>query len=242
MRRLIAILLLLGFSAYAQSSPIYPYPFPYAPENPVYQYFCCSWNRIETYNYDSASDTFSYLAIGPAERHVPLSNSNSEFEFVDSIFSWSARVDENGHVTDPGSMLWFADLGRGYELLASGKVKSESVVIEELNPNPEEGSWGFANWDLEFENNYFSAPIAMGGLLHLELEIYVESKFDSPFKADFGCLVPEPQCKSHVSSTGLWSVRVSEPGSMGLALGLGIFSLAIARSRRFRHRACKSQN
>ncbi len=185
---------------------------------------CCGFNSTQSFRYDSASDLFTYSAIGQQRFTAPgLSE-----QIFSSAFTWSASIDEHGSVTDAGSMQWLGDFGSGFELLASGSIKD--VGFSAINPPDPSGNWTFLGLQVLLENSLpGAAPIDLGREFILNMEILLQSTFDSPFKEDFSC---EPTCSNYFSDTHVAGLAVDEPRTGALTLlALGLLVALRRRTR-----------
>jgi MYXO-CTERM domain-containing protein len=184
---------------------------------------CCGFNATQSFHYDASADLFTYSAIGQQTYHSPgLSD-----QLFQSAFTWTAGIDENGSVTNAGSMQWLGDFGSGFELLATGSVKD--VGFEAINPPGGPGNWTFLGMQVLLANSLPGATIDLGREFILNMELVLDMPFDSPFKNDFAC---EPTCNNYFSDTHVAALRVDEPSTGALALlGLGVL-VALRRRQR----------
>lgn len=176
---------------------------------------CCGFNSSQSFNYDSTSDLFTYSAIGQ-QRYAAPGLADQLFQ---SAFTWTANIDEQGSVTNGGSMQWFGDFGSGLQLIASGDVKD--VGFGAANPPGGSGPWTFLGMQVLLANSLpGAAVIDLGREFILNMELVLETPFDSPFKQDFSCA---PTCDNYWSDTHVAALRVDEPRTGVLALlGLGL--------------------
>lgn len=185
---------------------------------------CCGFNATQSFHYDAASDLFTYSSVG--QQHY-LPGPGLADQLFQSAFTWSANIDEQGSVTNAGSMQWFGDFGSGLELLASGSIKD--VGFEAVNPPGGSGPWTLLGMQVLLANSLPGATLDFGREFILNMEIVLESPFDSPFRADFSC---EPTCSNYFSDTHVAMLRVDEPGTSVVALlGLGLL-VALRRRQR----------
>lgn len=185
---------------------------------------CCGFNSTQTFRYDSSSDLFTYAAIGQ-QRYTAPGLSERLFS---SAFTWSASIDEHGSITDGGSMQWLGDFGSGFELLATGNIKD--VGFGAINaPGAGGGDWTFLGLQVLLANSLHAATIDIGREFILNMELVLQTPFDSPFKSDFAC---EPSCSNYFSSTHVAGLAIDEPRTGALALfALGLLVALRRRGR-----------
>jgi hypothetical protein len=176
---------------------------------------CCGFNSTQTFRYDSASDLFTYSQIG-----TQTFRAGATEQLFNSAFSWSANIDEQGAVTNAGSMQWLGDFGSGFEVLASGSIKD--IGFSAINPPDSSGNWTFLGMQVLLANSLPGATIDIGRELILNLELVLLTSFDSPFKQDFAC---EPTCENYFSDSHVAGLTVGEPRTGVLALfALGLLA------------------
>ena len=143
---------------------------------------CCGFNSSQSFNYDSTSDLFTYSAIGQ-QRYAAPGLADQLFQ---SAFTWTANIDEPGlGRTNGGAMQWFGDFGSGLQLIASGDVKD--LGFGAANPPGGSGPWTFLGMQVLLANSLPGAAIDLGREFILNMELVLETPFDSPFKEDFSC-------------------------------------------------------
>ena len=169
---------------------------------------CCGFNSTQTFRYDSASDLFTYSSIGQQTFRA-----GAVEQMFSSAFTWSANIDEHGAVTDAGSMQWLGDFGSGFAVLASGSIKD--IGFSAINPPDPGGNWTFLGMQVLLANSLPGATIDIGREFILNMELVLQSSFDSPFKEDFAC---EPTCSNYFSDSHVAGLAVAEPRSGVLAL------------------------
>lgn len=183
---------------------------------------CCGFNSAQTFHYDAATDLFTYSAVGQQSYRSP----GLADQLFQSAFTWTAGIDEQGSITNAGSMQWLGDFGSGFELLATGSVKD--VGFEAINAGGP-GTWTFLGLQVLLANSLPGATIDLGREFILNMELVLDMPFDSPFKGDFAC---EPTCNNYFSDTHVAALRVDEPSTGVLALlGLGLL-VALRRKHR----------
>lgn len=169
---------------------------------------CCGFNSTQTFRYDSASDLFTYSSIG-----TQTFRSGATEHLFNSALTWSASIDEHGALTDAGSMQWLGDFGSGYEVLASGSIRD--IGFGAINPPDPGGDWTFLGMQVLLANSLPGATFDIGREFILNLELVLQTSFDSPFKQDFAC---EPTCDNYYSSSHVAGLTVGEPRTAVLTL------------------------
>lgn len=181
---------------------------------------CCGFNSTQTFRYDSTFDLFTYSSVG-----TQTFRAGATEHLFNSAFTWSASIDESGAVTDTGSMQWLGDFGSGFEVLASGSIKD--IGFGAINPPDPSGDWTFLGMQVLLANSLPGATIDIGREFILNLELVLQTSFDSPFKEDFWC---EPTCSNYFSDSHVAGLTVGEPHTGVLALFA--FGLLIALRRK----------
>ena len=169
---------------------------------------CCGFNSTQTFRYDATSDLFTYSSVG-----TQTFRAGATEQLFNSAFTWNARIDEHGAVTDAGSMQWLGDFGSGFEMLASGSISD--IGLSAINPPDPSGDWTFLGLQVLMANSLPGATFDIGREFILNLELVLLTSFDSPFKEDFAC---EPTCDNYFSDSHVMGLKVGEPGSGVLAL------------------------
>jgi len=172
----------------------------------------------EAWSYDAGSQLLSYVAAPSFEYRAPGQVS----PFAGS-FMWQAHVDSTGNLLDNGSMALMGDLGSGSVLLASGTLLDIGFQSH--------GSCTAIGCDLLsfraiFDNAWLDESVSdLGSRMGLFFEIGFLSDTPSPFTGDFSCGFGADAPCPLFSTSGLTSIRVSEPGTSALA-GLCVLMLA----------------
>ena len=169
---------------------------------------CCGFNSTQTFRYDSTSDLFTYSSTG-----AQTFRSGATEQLFNSAFTWNARIDEHGAVTDAGSMQWLGDFGSGFEVLASGSIRD--IGFSAINPPDPSGDWTVLGLQVLMANSLPGATFDIGREFILNLELVLLTSFDSPFKEDFAC---EPTCDNYFSDSHVMGLNVGEPRTGVLAL------------------------
>ena len=116
---------------------------------------CCGFNSTQTFRYDATSDLFTYSSVG-----TQTFRAGATEQLFSSAFTWNARIDEHGAVTDAGSMQWLADFGSGFEVLASGSISD--IGFSAINPPDPSGDWTFLGLQVLMANSLPGATFDIG--------------------------------------------------------------------------------
>jgi hypothetical protein len=198
----------------------------------------------ELLSYDAGADRLSYSVSGPFDFSNRLSCTApcvpSHLVF-DGSLSWNAGVNEDGAVTDPGTMSWLGDLGSGSELLATGELLK--VGAASVAPSPEPGVTSFGNLQFLLDFDFLDTRLSgMGDQMLLLFEQQFRTAFATPFHESFECGAGHeshfptlPRC-AYFSTSGAVG-QVAEPATFAL-FSLGLAGLVfVVRKRSARSRA-----
>lgn len=177
----------------------------------------------EKVQYNAATDRLSYFFSGRTELTDRRFDPSARFLEFNSIFAWSAGVDESGLVTDHGAVIWLGDLGHGYETLAVGSVLDIGFGFY---PNDEVPTL-FQRLQALFQFTFVDDRIkSIRSTVVQSIEWEFATFDDTPFFSDFSCT---RQCA--YSDGGLNGVAVGEPTPWRLTL-LALVVLGVAAALR----------
>jgi hypothetical protein len=187
----------------------------------------------ERLRYDADADQLTFSVLGPFDYSNRLCGAPGrdcidppiDIEFG-GLLAWTAGVDANGRVKNPGSMIWMGDFGNGLEALASGHLIG--IGANEYGAGELPFSTRYGNLQFLFDLEFLDQRVAgMGNQMILLFEQEFMTFDYSIFARDFDCGRGSGQESSQTcwywSTSGIVGREVPEPSPLALiliALGL----------------------